>query len=82
MFKYQIHNSALGKKLLLPINKSCAARYKMICFPCALGNASMFQDWPNELPDKLELLALHAPGRASRFMERPYTSMNTLVADL
>ena len=82
MFKYQKHNSASAKKLLLPINKPRAARYKMICFPCAGGNASMFQDWPNELPDKLELLALHAPGRASRFLERAYTSMKTLVADL
>jgi medium-chain acyl-[acyl-carrier-protein] hydrolase len=77
-----MHNSTSVQKLLLPINKPSTVRYKMICFPCAGGNASMFQDWPNKLPDELEVLALNAPGRASRFLEEAYTSMESLVADL
>jgi len=82
MDNLQSHSSNNKQKLILPLNQTKHTRCKLICFPYAGGNASMFKSWQKELPLDVELLALHAPGRASRIFDEAYTSMSSLVEDL
>ena len=69
-------------KLLKPIVANPFAQYRLICFPCAGGNASMFQSWPAHIQQNIEILALHAPGRGARFFDPPFESMDDLVDNL
>lgn len=84
-----MHNSAIKKdvqkqsqQLLKAVVANPFAQYRIICFPCAGGNAAMFSTWPKQVPQEVEILALHAPGRGARFLDSPYTSMDELVDDL
>ena len=46
------------------------------------GNAGIFDAWPAQLPDGVELFAVQAPGRASRFAEAPIGLLADKVAAL
>ena len=82
MYQSMTENAVEKQKLLLPISNPKSVRCKVICFPYAGGNATMFQGWQNELPPDVAIYALHAPGRATRFFEDAYNSMDRLVEDL
>ncbi|WP_394205017.1 thioesterase II family protein [Shewanella waksmanii] len=71
-----------SQPLLKAIAPNPSAKYRLICFPCAGGNASMFSSWPEQVPQDFEVFALNAPGRGARFFESPYTSMEELVKNL
>ncbi|ALM92275.1 MULTISPECIES: thioesterase II family protein [Alteromonas] len=66
-------------RLLKPVVENASAPYQLICFPCAGGNASMFQSWADFLGADIELLGLHAPGRGARFAEPAFDNMDALV---
>jgi medium-chain acyl-[acyl-carrier-protein] hydrolase len=55
------------------------AELRLICFPYAGGDASVFRDWYKTLPDHLEMLAVQLPGRSNRLFEPAIDCMNTLV---
>lgn len=55
---------------------------QLLCFPYAGGSAGMFRHWSRTLPEYVELVAVQLPGRADRFLERPYERMTPLVDDL
>lgn len=74
----QVHS----QPLLRAVVSNPFAKFRLICFPCAGGNASMFANWPKQVPKEAEVWALNAPGRGARFFEPPYTSMVELVDKL
>lgn len=55
------------------------ATLRLFCFPYAGGGASIFRDWPNHLPETIEVYSVQLPGRGSRLMEAPFTRMPDLV---
>jgi medium-chain acyl-[acyl-carrier-protein] hydrolase len=52
---------------------------RLFCFPCAGGGASAYRAWHAELPGGIELCPIQLPGRESRYRERPFESLDTLV---
>ncbi len=59
-----------------------AARVRLFCIPYAGGGASVFRRWPSGLPDDVDVCAIQLPGRETRLMERPCSSLVSLVGDL
>jgi surfactin synthase thioesterase subunit len=59
-----------------------SARTRLLCFHHAGGSATMFRQWPQQLPPWVEVVAVQLPGRADRFLEPPYDRMKPLVDDL
>jgi medium-chain acyl-[acyl-carrier-protein] hydrolase len=55
------------------------ASLRLFCLPYAGGGAPIFRSWPAELSQEIETCAIQLPGRGSRFMEKPYRRMNSLV---
>lgn len=58
------------------------ARLRLWCFHYAGGSASLYQEWPDALPDDVEVCAVQLPGRGQRFPERPYRQLASLVTAL
>lgn len=56
-----------------------AAALRLVCFPFAGGGANAFRMWPENLPESVEVLAIHPPGRAHRLRERPLDSIAEMV---
>jgi medium-chain acyl-[acyl-carrier-protein] hydrolase len=65
-----------------PNGVAVAPRLRLICFPYAGGWPSVFRPWAARLPVDVELVAVRAPGRESRFAEQPYTDWSTLTRDV
>ncbi len=55
---------------------------RLFCFPYAGGGASVFRRWALELPERIELWAMQAPGRESRISESPLDRLASLVERL
>jgi medium-chain acyl-[acyl-carrier-protein] hydrolase len=51
----------------------------LLCFGVAGSNASSFHDWPQRLPDAIEVCAVQLPGRQRRFQEKPATRLLPLA---
>jgi medium-chain acyl-[acyl-carrier-protein] hydrolase len=58
------------------------ASFRLICFPCAGGNAVSYGAWAAALPPDIELFALQLPGRAERFREPPITERTRLMREV
>ena len=55
---------------------------RLFCAPYIGGRALMYRNWPDGLPDDIEVCAIELPGHGRRMKEAPYTSLNLLVSDL
>lgn len=55
---------------------------RLFCFPHAGGGAGGYRDWVVGLAPEIEVLPVQLPGRETRFFERPYTTIEPLVAAL
>ncbi|RWO73210.1 MAG: alpha/beta fold hydrolase [Mesorhizobium sp.] len=53
--------------------------YRIVCFPHAGGSDQSFRNWPDYLPDEVELICLDLPGRGKRSKEAAIRSMDALV---
>lgn len=53
--------------------------FRLFCFPYAGGGAAVFRLWPRHLPDSVEVIAIHPPGRAHRLRELPLTRIEAMV---
>ena len=51
------------------------AKIRLICFPYAGGGPSVYNGWPEAVPDWLEVLAVNLPGRGTRSDEPPLDSI-------
>ena len=59
-----------------------AARLRLICLPPAGGGASRYRDWPEHLPDDVEVVSVQLPARENRFNEPAIESMEQLTGPL
>jgi surfactin synthase thioesterase subunit len=64
---------------IAPYGSLPRARVRLFCFPYAGGAAHIFRQWPQRLPEGVEVRAVQPPGRGSRLRERPFTNLMELV---
>jgi pyochelin biosynthetic protein PchC len=62
--------------------KVARPRLRLVCFPHAGGAASMFRDWPQWLPDDVEVIGVCYPGRQDRVMEPCIDEMGALTTPI
>ena len=65
-------------KSLACFNAKPSAEYRVVCFPCAGGGASMYRSWSEHLPDA-EVWAANYPGRESLHSEPFAESVHAIV---
>lgn len=62
------------------------ARLRIFCFPYAGGSASVFNGWQDYFDNHIDLFAIQAPGRETRFNEEPIKDVvdivNTLLEEM
>ena len=58
------------------------ARMRLLCLPYGGGGASIFRDWPQRLPDFVEVCAIQLPGRENRLREPSFTDVPGVVQAL
>lgn len=58
------------------------AERRIFLFPYAGGGPVVFHRWASQFPDDIEARIVHYPGRGSRFNERPFTSLNSMVDEI
>lgn len=49
------------------------ARLRLFCFPHAGSGAAVFHGWPKALPERVDVRAIHLPGRETRLREPSFT---------
>lgn len=54
----------------------------LFCFHYAGGNATLYKDWADHLPEQIQVCPIQLPGRGNRFHEAAYTDLSTLLPDL
>ena len=57
-------------------------RLRLFCFSYAGGNASTYRDWHKRLPSDVEVCSVQLPGRGSRFKEKAFTDLDSLLSTL
>ena len=57
-------------------------RLRLFCFSYAGGNASTYRDWHKRLPADVEVCSVQLPGRGSRFKEKAFTDLDSLLSTL
>ena len=55
------------------------AQLRLICFPYAGGNTSVFKPWAEFLPDNIEVCAVELPGRDKLFKAPPFVRLPPLI---
>jgi medium-chain acyl-[acyl-carrier-protein] hydrolase len=65
---------------LVSYGSSPRARVRLFCFPYAGGAAHLFHQWPQRLPEGVEVCAVQPPGRGGHLREQPFASLKELVA--
>src|SRR6516165_9579707 len=69
-------------KWVLPLKLNPNARLRLIILPHSGGGARTFSQWPDKLPEDVEVLAVQLPGREERFRETPFSRMEPLIEAL
>jgi medium-chain acyl-[acyl-carrier-protein] hydrolase len=59
-----------------------APRIRLYCFCYAGGNAASFVNWQPLIDQRIEICAVQLPGRGSRFTEKPFDDLGSLIAVL
>lgn len=59
-----------------------AAALRLFCLPHAGGGAGNYRSWVAGLAPEIEVLPVQLPGRETRFLERPYDSIEPLLDGL
>ena len=54
-------------------------RCRLFCFPHAGAGAAVFRLWPSHLPEHVEVVSVHPPGRAHRLREPSLTRVEAMV---
>jgi len=57
-------------------------KQRLYCFSYAGGGAHAYNGWQTALGPDIEICAIELPGRGSRMLEEPYTSMQKLITEL
>jgi len=54
------------------------ARFRLLCFPYAGGDAvTIFRKWPEMLPKTVEVCAVQLPGRGTRIADQPFSNIRS-----
>ncbi|QFG00390.1 thioesterase [Psychrobacillus glaciei] len=69
----------ISKNKYIVLNENVSADIRLFCFPFAGGGASVFSKWSEELGHVFEVASIQLPGRETRIMEDPHTSMEDLI---
>ncbi|NEO84955.1 MAG: acyltransferase domain-containing protein [Spirulina sp. SIO3F2] len=67
---------------IVNINTNPDAAIRLFCFPYNSGSIATFYDWPNQLPDNVEVLGIQLPGGADRRHDKPLPDITTVVQTL
>ena len=62
-----------------PAGATTKPNLRLVCFPHAGGNPTLFRQWSQHLPAGVQLLPTCYPGRHDRFTEPPIESMDELA---
>jgi len=62
--------------------RTAMAEHRLFCFPYAGGSAQVFHGWSDLLPPSVEVVAIQAPGKGTRLLEAPCTSVDALCDGL
>jgi medium-chain acyl-[acyl-carrier-protein] hydrolase len=55
---------------------------RLFCFPSAGAGATAYRDWPDLLPESVEVVAIQLPGREDRLREPAFSALDPLVRAL
>jgi len=61
---------------LIPVGARRLAKVNLFCFPYAGGGASVFRSWSQFLDPTIQVFGVQAPGKESRFSEKPLRSVS------
>lgn len=64
---------------IIPIQARPDARLRLFCAPYAGGGASIYRQWPQALPETVEVCAVQPPGREQYIAKTPFTNLPDLV---
>jgi medium-chain acyl-[acyl-carrier-protein] hydrolase len=62
--------------------RTALVEQRLFCFPYAGGGAQVFQGWCDRLPPSIEVVAIQAPGKGTRLLEAPCSSVDSLCDEL
>lgn len=62
--------------------RQASSQVRLFCFPYAGGGASVFHNWPDGVPDEIEICAIQLPGREERIVDAPYDRLPSLIPPL
>ena len=62
--------------------RSASVEQRLFCFPYAGGSAQVFQGWGELLPPSVEVIAIQAPGKGTRLLEKPCATVGALCDEL
>ncbi len=77
----QLASAHLDRWIFAP-KPQAQARLRLFCLPLPGEGPSLFDGWPDELPDWVEVDAIKLPGHGGRRREKPYTNLDALTWDL
>ncbi|MGD9153828.1 MAG: alpha/beta fold hydrolase [Gammaproteobacteria bacterium] len=63
-------------------DKKQFSKFNLFCFPHAGGGASFFNDWPQFLPDLVQVLSVQLPGREARHSENFLQNINDVLNNI
>jgi medium-chain acyl-[acyl-carrier-protein] hydrolase len=75
----------MGTKLhswFLHADVQSRAQVRLFCFPYAGGGASVYREWASRFPAEIEVCPVQLPGRESRSLEAPISSLPQIVQAL
>ena len=73
--------SSTNKWFVCPQIKT-EAESRVFLFPYAGSGPAVFSKWTAEFPSNIEAQIVHYPGRGSRYNEKPFTSLNSMVDEI
>ena len=71
-----------GSDWFIPFKQERNSSVRLFCFHYGGGSASAFREWPKDIPDFAELIAIQMPGRESRFNEPLLNNVSEVVEQL
>jgi len=75
-------SSSISNDWIVIARPAISPRVRLLCFPHGGGSATIFNAWPEDLPDDVEVCALQLPGRGRRVFEAPPTSIDQIIEPL
>ncbi len=67
---------------LIPFSRPEFAAARLFCFPYAGGSAHVYRPWAEMLSSSTEVIAIQAPGKGGRMVERPCSSVAEIIDGL